>query len=53
MNKRPKHRKTGPARLLAYRYDFRPRHCAGTSCIHDHADQVATRLWGLDQEQAS
>jgi hypothetical protein len=48
-----RHRKSGAPRLLAYHYTFRPRHCAGTSCIHDQADQLATRLWGLDQARVS
>jgi hypothetical protein len=34
----PKHRAPGRANLLAHPHDFKPRHCAGDSCFHDHTD---------------
>jgi len=33
-----RHRRDGLSKLLAHPHDFRPKHCAGTSCMHDHAD---------------
>lgn len=33
----PKHRAFRAPRTRAYRHSFRPRHCAGETCLHDHA----------------
>lgn len=36
----PRHRAEGPAVVESHPASFRPRHCAGTSCFHDHADDA-------------
>lgn len=31
-----RHRADFPIDSSAHRYTFKPKHCAGTSCFHDH-----------------
>lgn len=36
-----RHRAEGDADTSAYRASFKPRHCAGDACFHDHAGESA------------
>lgn len=38
-------RRRAPVDALTFAHDhrFKPRHCAGTSCLHDHPGQVSAR----------
>lgn len=33
---RPRHRAFRTARTKPYRLRFKPKHCAGVTCVHDH-----------------
>lgn len=52
-NDRAQRRADGDALTAAYPVGFRPRHCAGETCIHDHADQQPTPTWPARQSVES
>lgn len=35
---RPRHRAFRTAKTRPYHHRFRPRHCAGETCVHNHHD---------------